>query len=327
MAPMDRPTITSFVNFDIAVKTVLDFLHERIGFQLWMFTRVQGEDWIVLSAADHGYGVKSGDVFNWSDSFCCRMVEGLGPRIAPESQTIKAYLEAPIGQIVPIKAYIGIPLCDRDGNLFGTLCAIDPKTQPESIYQEEKLIELQTKLLTTILHYELTAQENARLYERAQREAEMDWLPNIYNGKGWRRILDAEEIRCKIYGQSAGIIIVDLDNLKVINDKQGHAAGDRLLKATGECLLNNIRQGDVVARWGGDEFGILLLDIDKAQLTTIAQRIAQQLEVNQIAASLGYAQRSPQSDIREAIKIADGKMYEQKKQRKQLKSVAVDYLI
>jgi len=324
---MDTATITSFVNFDIAVKTVLDFLHERIGFQLWMFTRVQGEDWIVLSASDHGYGVKSGDVFNWSDSFCSRMVEGLGPRIAPESEKIKAYLEAPIGKIVPIKAYIGIPLCDHDGSLFGTLCAIDPHTQPESIRKEEQLIELQTKLLTTILHYELTAQKNARLYERAQREAEMDWLPNIYNGKGWRRILEAEEMRCKIYGQSACIIIIDLDNLKVINDKQGHTAGDRLLKATGECLLNNIRQGDVVARWGGDEFGILLLDIDQVELAAIAERIAQQLEVNQISASLGYAQRPPQSDIWETIKIADRIMYEQKQQRKQLKSVAVDLLI
>jgi diguanylate cyclase len=324
---MDTPTITSFVNFETAVKTVLDFLHQRIGFKLWMFTRVQGDDWIVLSVSDHGYGVQSGEVFNWSDSFCSRMVEGLGPRIAPESEAIKAYLEAPIAQIVPIKAYIGIPLCDRDGSLFGTLCAIDPQTQPEYICKEEALIELQAKLLTTILHYELTAQENARLYERAQREAETDWLPNIYNGKGWRRILEAEEIRCKTYGQSAGIIIVDLDNLKVINDKQGHAAGDLLLKATGECLLNNIRQGDIVARWGGDEFGILLLNIDKVQLAIIAQRITQQLEVNQISASLGYAQRSPQSDIWETMKIADKKMYEQKQQRKQLKSTAVDHLI
>ena len=85
---MNTNFISSFPNFETAVQTVLEFLHQRIGFQLWMFTRVEEQDWIVLKACDQGYGVNSGDVFKWSDSFCSRMVKGLGPNIAPCSQNI-----------------------------------------------------------------------------------------------------------------------------------------------------------------------------------------------------------------------------------------------
>ena len=82
--------ISGFSNFQEAVQAVLESLHERLGFQLWMFTRVEGEDWIVLEAADYGYGVSSGNVFQWSDSFCSRMVRGEGPRVTPNSQPIQA---------------------------------------------------------------------------------------------------------------------------------------------------------------------------------------------------------------------------------------------
>lgn len=324
---METPAITSFSSFEASVKTVLDFLHQRLGFQLWMFTRVEGEDWIVLSACDHGYGVEDGNVFRWSDSFCSRMVKGFGPRIAPNSNQIQVYREAEIGKIVPINAYVGIPLCHPDGTLFGTLCAIDPKVQSEELYQEESLIELQSKLLTTILHYEMKAQQNARLYERAQKEAEMDWLPGLYNAKGWRRIIEAEELRCKSYGQPASVLILDLDNLKVVNDRLGHDTGDRLLEATAECLLKNTRQEDVVARLGGDEFGVLMLDVNEEETTIIVQRIAQQLQANQIKASLGYAKRDPQSNLWETIKIADQRMYEQKQQHKHSRTLQVEYLI
>lgn len=320
---VELPVVTSFASFETAVQTVLDFLHRRLGFQLWMFTRVEGEDWIVLASSDHGYGVKPGDVFKWSDSFCSRMLQGLGPRIAPNSQKIKAYVEAPIGQVVPISAYIGIPICHADGTFFGTLCAIDPSPQSEIIRKEGVLIELQTKLLTTILHYELEAQKNARLYERAQKEAEMDWVPGVYNGKGWHRLLEAEEVRCKRYGQPASVIIIDLDNLKIVNDQYGHEAGDRLLIKTGECLRRCVRQNDVVARFGGDEFGILMLDISESETAMIVERIQSELLANGILASIGWAKRSPHSDLFATVKIADQKMYEQKAQHKRLQSLLV----
>ena len=116
-------------DFESAGRAVLAFLHRRLGFGLWMITRTEGEDWIVLQVEDHGYGISPGTVFRWADSFCSEMVQNNGPKVAPNSDIVPAYAAAPIGQQVPIKAYIGVPLSNADGSLFGTLCAIDPSRQ------------------------------------------------------------------------------------------------------------------------------------------------------------------------------------------------------
>jgi GAF domain-containing protein len=141
-----------------------------------MVTRTSGDDWIVLSAIDHGYGVGAGDVFRWSDSFCSRMVAGHGPRLAPRSADVPAYVEAPIGQRVRIGAYVGVPLHTAGDELFGTLCAIDPEAQPDSIMQEQHLIELLAGLLSNILVREQREDEALRRAERAEHESLLDPL-------------------------------------------------------------------------------------------------------------------------------------------------------
>lgn len=109
---MDEPVV---LNFQTAARSVLAFLHRRLGFDLWMVTRTEGEDWIVLQAEDHGYNVTDGTVFRWADSFCSQMVKALGPRIAARSDDIPAYASARIGQQVKIGAYVGVPLRRADG--------------------------------------------------------------------------------------------------------------------------------------------------------------------------------------------------------------------
>jgi len=197
---MDEPSVQ---NFETAARSVLSFLHRRLGFDLWMVTRTEGEDWVVLQAEDHGYNVTDGTVFRWADSFCSRMVVGLGPRIAPRSDDIPAYASAPIGRQVKIGAYVGVPLRGADGDLFGTLCAIDPHAQPESITQEQELIDMLANLLSGLLQTELAFASEARPVERAEAEALSDGLTGIFNRRGWTRLLAAEEHRCRRYGHPA----------------------------------------------------------------------------------------------------------------------------
>ena len=82
--------IRPFDSFQEASAAILDHLHEILGFDLWMVTRTEGEDWIVLHTNDRGYSVNPGDLFRWTDSFCSRMVLGKGPRIAPASDDVDA---------------------------------------------------------------------------------------------------------------------------------------------------------------------------------------------------------------------------------------------
>ncbi len=141
----------NFRSFQEAGQAVLKFLHSRFGFNLWMITRVEGKDWIVLQSEDHGYDVQPGQVFQWADSFCFHMIAGKGPKIAPRSEDIPLYATAPINQQVSIKSYIGQPLIHEDGSLFGTLCAIDPQIKSDAIMQEVELVELFGNLLSNIL--------------------------------------------------------------------------------------------------------------------------------------------------------------------------------
>ena len=74
-------------DFERASQAVLEFLHRRLGFSLWMVTRVQGDDFIILQAKDEGYGVSPGTVIRWADSFCSQMVKGNAPRVAPDGRS------------------------------------------------------------------------------------------------------------------------------------------------------------------------------------------------------------------------------------------------
>ncbi|HEY9697470.1 MAG TPA: sensor domain-containing diguanylate cyclase [Trichocoleus sp.] len=308
----------AFQNFAEASAGVLDFLQKRVGFGLWMVTRTEGDDWIVLvtnNTASNVYQVKQGDVLHWCHSYCCQMVQGLGPYVAPRSQEIPVYANALINNQVPIAAYIGVPLTWADGRLFGTLCAIDPEPQPESILAELPVIQIQAQLLSTILTSELKAQACSRHLEQVRTESQLDKLTGVYNRRGWDRLVMVEEERCQRYGSPASIIILDLDNLKVINDQYGHVAGDRLLQKTAACLISAVRQNDVLARLGGDEFSVLAIEAGANVAQEIVDRIHKKLAETGIAASVGWAVREPHTGIPIAIEAADARMYEAKRQK------------
>ena len=308
---MQHPIIhlTPYDNFEVASREVLAYLHQRLGFALWMVTRTEGADWIILQAEDHGYNVPEGTVLHWADSFCSRMVEGLGPHIAPHAQLIPAYAQAPIGQQLPIGAYIGVPLSNADGSLFGTLCAIDPNPQNESIRDDLPMITLLAKLLDTVLMADLNAVEQARLLARTQQMALTDGLTGLLNRHGWYQSMAAEEARARRYGSSACILIVDLDKLKAINDLEGHAQGDAHICSTAQSLRSAVRENDVVARIGGDEFAILGIECDAAGSEVLLRNVTTALTSKNIQASVGKAMRHPQLGLVEAMIEADREMY------------------
>jgi diguanylate cyclase (GGDEF)-like protein len=92
------------------------------------------------------------------------------------------------------------------------------------------------------------------------------------------------------------LIFCDIDNFKVVNDRYGHLVGDDVLRRVGQVLAASIRRGDVAARYGGDEFAVLLLDADDTKALEVAERIRQRVGelrvgpgVDSITVSLGFA--------------------------------------
>lgn len=303
-------------NFASASRKALQFLQNRYGFGLWMVTRVEGDNWVILTAEDRQYGVFEGAVLKWSDSFCARMVEGLGPHIAPGSDAIPAYAAAPIGQQLQISAYVGFPLVGSDGAVFGTLCAIDPTPQSAELVDQEDFIRLVVDLLSEVLRAELTAVNADRRLERAVDLARRDELTSLYNRRGWVEFLEAEERRCRRYGHPACVIAVDLDDLKRINDLDGHAAGDDMLLQAARSVSAAVRGIDIVARTGGDEFMVLCIECDEKNATLVTARIRGALQAAGIRASIGMAMRTPETGLYVTAHKADEAMYRDKTARK-----------
>lgn len=301
-----------FPTFRDASDSALAFLQKKYPMGLWMVTRTVGNDWIVLRARDRRYDVADGDLFVWSDSFCSRMVQGHAPHIAPDSNAIPAYVEAPIGKQIPISSYIGFPL-EADGELFGTLCAIDSVTKPEDLTEAEELIGLLARMLSTILEADMRTNRLSAMAQRLADVADRDVLTNLLNRRGWDRIVTQAEYNRTTYGHKHCVVIIDLDGLKSINDTYGHTAGDALLRRVSAVVSEVTGKPDVVARLGGDEFAVLLDEPASLNAEAYVRRLKWSLEQAGVSAAIGSAMSAPTTSLEQATHEADLHMYEEKR--------------
>lgn len=268
-------------------------------------TRTDGQDWIVLQVEDHGYKVKEGSVFRWADSFCSQMVQGLGPRIAPCARDIPTYAAAPIGRQVSIGAYIGVPIRNADGTLFGTLCAIDPSPQNESIQRDLPWIELLARMLATILVNEMKAIDVARRLEQSHQATMVDALTGLLNRQGWDGKVAIEETRSRRYGSPTCIVRFALEGLTRTEDPGDCVEDNSLIKRASVCIRTMVGGGDGVAHLGSGEFAVLGVewDLEKAEVT--ASEIGNALKKQGIAVWIGKAMRNPSTGLVAAVAEAE----------------------
>jgi diguanylate cyclase (GGDEF)-like protein/PAS domain S-box-containing protein len=112
--------------------------------------------------------------------------------------------------------------------------------------------------------------ERKRLEEHLRHLADHDPLTGLRNRRLFEHDLKLQVARSQRYGERAGIMVVDLDAFKKVNDLHGHKAGDDTLKAVATALTRRLRETDLVARLGGDEFGVLLPHADEQGVTIVA---------------------------------------------------------
>lgn len=180
-----------------------------------------------------------------------------------------------------------------------------------------------TELLGALAVAEWEAAAHAERAEAASRkvrevevEALTDPLTGLSNRRGWDRALAAEERRRRRYGGPAAVIVVDLDELKEINDTQGHLSGDLLLKLVARVIRESSRESDYLARTGGDEFAVLALDCDEPQMDVLVDRLREALDAEGAAASVGGAVRRASAGMADAWAEADEVMFAEKSRRK-----------
>jgi diguanylate cyclase (GGDEF)-like protein/PAS domain S-box-containing protein len=108
--------------------------------------------------------------------------------------------------------------------------------------------------------------------------ADKDVVTGLMNRRRFEEELDTQAERCARYGERVALILLDLDKFKQVNDSQGHKAGDRVIRAVGRAMLDRVRDSDVVARIGGDEFALLLLNISEAEAARVAEDVRELIE-------------------------------------------------
>jgi len=181
------------------------------------------------------------------------------------------------------------------------------------------------KLIQTVVTQASIAIENAQLYEKTRNLSNTDELTGLANRRHFQEIVNREVAQARRYGTGFSLIITDIDHFKLYNDSHGHLRGDAVLRKVAALLLQNTRGIDLVARFGGEEFVILLPKTGKEGARAAAEKLRQCVAAEtfsgaersqpggRLTISLGVSEFPSNSrDIYELIDLADKALYHAK---------------
>lgn len=154
--------------------------------------------------------------------------------------------------------------------------------------------------------------------------AQKDGLTGVYNRQHFERLGTAEFIRAKRFNTALTLVMIDIDDFKNINDTYGHIAGDAVLKQVAKLIADNIRELDVFARFGGDEFVLLMPNTSLAEAQILIDRLDKALRALHVhfedahialSASFGITQLDQEEKFEKVLVAADKRLYEKKRTR------------
>lgn len=189
------------------------------------------------------------------------------------------------------------------------------------------LVSKDIKLMDSIINMIGPAIDNAQRFQKIKKLSDVDGVTGLFNRRFISRRLDFEVNRADRYGHEISIMLIDVDKLKMINDTLGHQAGDRALRMVSTSLIAACRNTDIIGRYGGDEFLVILPETDVDNSLLVADRIISRvasLEIRDSIASnlalkptvsIGLASYSVNccGEIGKLISSADNNLYRAKK--------------
>ncbi|HEY7130921.1 MAG TPA: diguanylate cyclase [Candidatus Limnocylindrales bacterium] len=182
-------------------------------------------------------------------------------------------------------------------------------------------------LARTIANEASIALENARLYGEARALADRDPLTGFFNHRSLHERFGQEAVRARRVHRPLGLLMLDLDDFKLVNDTFGHLLGDEVLRWTSDVIRRTLRASDIPARYGGDEFAILLPDADPEETERTAERLIEAFAAGAfchdgrltvpIGVSVGTATFPADGrTAAELIAVADAGLYRMKRSRR-----------
>jgi diguanylate cyclase (GGDEF)-like protein len=209
------------------------------------------------------------------------------------------------------RSELDVPI-EFDGKIYGVL-SVESELLHAFQEEDERVISILARHLGALWAHN-------ELLERTERQAMQDPLTALWNRRFFFDRLDAETSRCVRYDCIFSIVMIDLRNFKIVNDRFGHPAGDRVLIEIASFFQRSVRECDVVARYGGDEFVILFPETDFAEASRIMGRVEENLknqklcvESVEVLFDCGIASfPSDGKDGRALVQAADERLYKGK---------------
>ena len=242
-------------------------------------------------------------------AFCAHAILEPGvPLVIPDTSRDPRFAGNPLVTGDPdIRFYAGVPLVNPEGAVLGTLCVLDRKPRRISAERQRILVRLAEAVMTTL--------ELRRAMNRVHRLSMTDALTGLLNRSALMDALDKAIARLNRHGEGFALLYLDLDGFKQVNDSEGHATGDEVLRELAAVLWDNLRREDMAARLGGDEFAVLLTGREP-DAAIVAERLQRMLEAAMrakgwaVTASIGAVSfHNAPENVDAALSLVDSLMY------------------
>ncbi len=267
---------------DLAMGEVLRFLKPRA----WLFLRADPDLGIltVEQVSGDGLGLLKGRKVALGEGLAGRAAQRRQPVLVEEVGLRGPAAIAPeLPQSLNPRSVIAVPLLSR-GRVIGVVEAVDTATR-------RPLRPADARLLALFLEPAAVAIDNALLLKKSEELSITDDLTRLNNSRYLNSTLRSEVERGKRYRTPVSLIFLDLDGFKNVNDRHGHLYGSRTLVEVGAVIRETVRAIDVVCRFGGDEFTVILPQTGPEGAHIIAERIRRRIEETVFLESSGLAVR------------------------------------
>ncbi|WP_420428789.1 diguanylate cyclase [Algiphilus sp.] len=314
--------VNAATDLEALSRPILELLEAVTGMESTYLTTVDlqaGQQHILYARNTRAMKIPEGLSVDWNDTLCKRALEEERPYT---DDVPGIWGDSAAARALGIQTYLSHPVQRADGELYGTLCAASDARHTLN-GQTMNLLSLFARLIAHQVEREQAILDLRRANESLSAESRIDALTGVVNRRGLMTALRDTLKTAERHGYPVHVLFIDLDGFKAINDTHGHDVGDRFLMQIARRLKEGVRAGDIVARYGGDEFVVVTTSDQPAELRERLQRtlgmpFSDQGQV--IAAgggSIGLTRAEQgEVDAERVLARADAAMYEIKKTRR-----------